>query len=132
MRAVLDPNVLISALLAPFGAPGRALARWLAGDFELVVSERLLAELQEALAYPKLRRRVAEADAIEFVEFLRVSAVLAVQPEAGARRSRDPGDDYLLELAEAERAVVVTGDADLLALADELPIFAPAEFFESV
>ena len=48
MRAVLDPNVLISALLAPKGAPGQVLAKWVIGEFELVVSPLLLAELERA------------------------------------------------------------------------------------
>ncbi|TMD08021.1 MAG: PIN domain-containing protein [Chloroflexi bacterium] len=42
MRAVLDPNVLISAILAPTGVPAALLRHWLDGEFELVVSERLL------------------------------------------------------------------------------------------
>ena len=45
MRVVLDPNILISAMLSPSGAPARLLARWLAGDFELIASPQLLAEL---------------------------------------------------------------------------------------
>jgi len=47
VRAVFDPNVLVSALLAPTGAPAELILRWLAGDFELVVSEQLLVLLQQ-------------------------------------------------------------------------------------
>jgi uncharacterized protein len=42
--------------------------------------------------------------------------------------STDPGDDYLLALARAERAVLVSGDAHLLALADRLPIHSARAF----
>ncbi len=55
MRAVLDPNVLVSALLSRSGAPAQIASRWLAGEHELVVSELLLAELDRALAYPKIQ-----------------------------------------------------------------------------
>ena len=53
MRAVLDPNILIAALLSRSGAPAQIVWRWLAGEFELVVSETLLAELERALGLPE-------------------------------------------------------------------------------
>jgi predicted nucleic acid-binding protein len=43
-------------------------------------------------------------------------------------RSADPGDDYLIALAASERAVVVSGDKHLLALAEAIPVYAPREF----
>lgn len=43
--------------------------------------------------------------------------------------SDDAGDDYLLALAAAEDAVLVSGDEHLLVLASDLPIRAPADFF---
>ena len=57
---------------------------------------------------------------------------LAPDPEAPAARSGDPGDDYLLALAQAERAVLVTGDQHLLALAGELPIHTPRAFLDAL
>jgi len=122
VRAVLDPNILIAALLSPTGAPGQLVGRWLAGEFELVVSEALLAELERALAYPKLRRRVSAEEAAELVALLREGAILAPDPVNPPCRSSDPGDDYLLALAESERAVLISGDHHLLALASEFPI----------
>jgi putative PIN family toxin of toxin-antitoxin system len=130
VRAVLDPNILIAALLSPSGAPARVIRRWLAGAFELVVSEALLAELERALAYPKLRRRTPAVEAAEFVALLRAAAVLAPDPEVGAYRSTDPGDDYLLALAAHEHAVLVSGDRHLLDLADDLPIQAVRGFLD--
>jgi len=129
VRAVLDPNVLISALLSPRGAPARTLRSWLDGGFELVASPTLLAELERALAYPKLRRRIPHEDGQAFVEVIRRSAaVVDDAPEPGVISSRDPGDDYLLALAISERAALVSGDKDLLALQRDLPIYSPSEF----
>ena len=122
MRAVLDPNIAIAALLSQQGAPAQIVSRWLDGEFELVVSEQLLAELERALAHPKLRARIALAEADEFVPLLRSRAHVAPEPAIAPRRSADPGDDYLLALAEGERAVLVSGDRHLLDLADDLPI----------
>jgi putative PIN family toxin of toxin-antitoxin system len=128
VRAVLDPNVLIAALLAPQGAPAQLLSRWLGGEFELVVSEALLAELERALTYPKLRHRISVDDGARFVSLLREAGLVATDPPAPPRRSPDPGDDYLLALAESERSLVVSGDRHLLGLAGELPVRAPREF----
>jgi putative PIN family toxin of toxin-antitoxin system len=130
VRAVLDTNVLISALLAPQGAPASIITRWLDGAFELVVSEALLGELAIGLSYPRLRRRVhAEAGAV-FVELLRESARIDADPADVPKRSRDPADDYLLALAESARAILVTGDRDLLELGAALPVQSPRDFLE--
>jgi putative PIN family toxin of toxin-antitoxin system len=130
VRAVLDPNVLISALLSPTGRPARLVLRWLAGDFELVVSERLVAEVARALTYPKLRSRVTPEESQGFVELLRRSATVLPDPRNPTRRSSDRGDDYLVALAEAASARLVSGDRHLLRLAPEFPIESAAGFLE--
>lgn len=130
-RAVLDPNVLISALLSPSGSPAVLVGRWLAGEFELIVSERLLAELSRAFAYPKLRSRITEEEATAFVDLLSRTATSVTDPPAALRRSRDAGDDYLLALAEAAAAVLVTGDDDLLDLTGA-PVLSPRAFLDTL
>ena len=133
MRAVLDPNVLISALLSRGGRPAEILRAWLDGAFELVISPALLTELERALGYPKIERRITSEDGHAFVELLRRSATLVDDPPAGSApvSSPDPGDDYLLELAVHTRAVLVSGDKDLLGLDAALPIYAPAAFIQT-
>lgn len=129
MRAVLDPNVIIPALLSPGGAPARVLVAWVQGGFELVASPGLLAELERALRYPKLRKRVSADDAHEVLDWLASAADMATDPDdPPSVRSRDPGDDYLIALAESEHAVLVSGDEHLLELADEIPVVTPAGF----
>ncbi|MDX6452563.1 MAG: uncharacterized protein QOH16_2612 [Gaiellaceae bacterium] len=132
MRTVLDANVLVAALLSPSGTPATLIVRWLAGDYELVVSEHLLEELGRALAYPKIRVRISEEDANAFVESVRANAELANDPPKPSLRSADPGDDYLVALAEAEHAVLVSGDKHLLDLADVFPILTPRQFFDAL
>ncbi len=132
MRAVLDPNVVISALLSPEGAPARTLLAWQRGLFELIVCAGLLAELERALAYPKLRSRIDAQAAAELIEWLTRNATLVEDPIEVPARSADPGDDYLLALAAAERAVLVSGDKHLLQLAEQQPILPPARFLELI
>jgi putative PIN family toxin of toxin-antitoxin system len=129
LRAVLDVNVLISALLSPTGAPARLLLAWQSGGFELIVSPALLAELARALAYPKIRRLIPAVDADAFVAWLERFATTAPDPDrAPSFSSLDPGDDYLLALAADQRAVLVSGDSHLLALAEDLPVLPPGRF----
>lgn len=129
MRAVLDPNVVISALLSPGGSPAKVLRSWLDGAYELVVSELLLAELERALAYPKLRKRIDPAEAAELVELLGREAEVVEDPgDPPEVRSPDPGDDYLIALAAAAHAAIVSGDGHLLGLAERLPVYSPGAF----
>jgi putative PIN family toxin of toxin-antitoxin system len=132
VRAVLDPNVLVAALPSRRGTPAQIMSQWLRGGFELVVSEAVLAELERALAYPKLRSRISADEADAFVTLLRRGARVAADPAERARRSADPGDDYLLALAEQEKAVLVSGDQHLLALSDEFPIQTARAFLDNL
>ena len=128
MRAVLDCNVLISALLAPGGAPRQLLSRWRAGEFELVVSEKVLTELERALGYPKIAERIPPEDASDFIALLRRAAQWVRDPDAVVARSPDVDDDYLIALAESQRAFLVSGDSHLLGLSHTLPVLSPREF----
>ncbi len=131
MRAVLDPNVIISALLSPDGSPARALREWRHGGSDLVLSPLLLAELERALAYPKLRRRIPPEEAGAVVGWLARSATVAPDPDGPPPlRSPDPGDDYLIALAAAQSALLVSGDEHLLGLGGRLPVHSPAEFLD--
>jgi putative PIN family toxin of toxin-antitoxin system len=128
VRAVLDPNVLISALISRDGSPALVLRAWLDGAFELIASDQLLAELERALSYPKLRKRVVPSEAIEFIELLRRGARMVDDPNTPPSvRSPDPGDDYLIALAESVQAMIVSGDHDVLELAGRLPVRSPAD-----
>jgi putative PIN family toxin of toxin-antitoxin system len=126
--AVLDVNVLVSALLSPDGAPAQLLREWHDGAFDLIVSEALLAELERVLAYPKLARYVLANEAEAFIASLTASATMAADPAERTHRTADPDDDYLLALAEAHGALVVSGDGHLTAFADRLPVLSPSQF----
>lgn len=133
MRAILDPNVIISALLSRSGTPAKVLRAWLEGRFELIVSPLLLEELARAVAYPKIAQRITSAESAELLDWLRREAIVVEDPEEPpGSRSEDPGDDYLLALAETEKAVLVSGDRHLLALTSELPVLTPREFLVTV
>jgi len=129
VRVVLDPSVVISGVLSSRGAPADVLRALTVGEFELIVSQALLHELERALAYPKLRRHIDDAAAAELVRWLADSATHAARPATEPPvHSRDPDDDYLIALASAHRAALVSGDKHLLALEEEMPVFSPRAF----
>ncbi len=134
MRVVLDPGVLIAALLSPHGSPAKLVLAWLAGEFELVVSPKLLAEIGRVLSRPKLRRYVPSEDAERYLELLARNGVFVGDPPLSARLTPDPGDDYLVALARAAGTrYLVSGDRHLTGLrAPEPPVLTPREFLAAL
>ena len=129
MRIFLDANVLFSAAHTPSGVPGQIVAEWLAGGFELVVSPRLLEEVDRALRSP--RYRGDRESPLAFVSQLRELAVLVEDPaEVESVVLADPADDFLVALARtAQASVIVTGDRHLLEITGlEPPAIRPREF----
>ena len=117
MRAVLDTNVVLSALLWG-GVPRQLLDAAAQRHIELASSPALLAELRKALAYPKFtaqitKRGTAFTDAIDGY----ASLVAIVSPSSVPRVVRDCDDDHVIACAVAAKAdVIVSGDHDLLVL----------------
>jgi predicted nucleic acid-binding protein len=97
------------------------------------MSEALLSEVERALAYPRIRKRIAEEDAADFVRILRELADLVPDPDGlPPVRSPDPNDDYLLALAVHERVPLVSDDGHLLGLGERLPILSLRQFLEQL
>jgi putative PIN family toxin of toxin-antitoxin system len=133
-RAVLDTNVLVSALISPGGPSAALLLELRAGSFELVTSQLLLEELSDVLARPKLRPHVSPQEAAAFVELVRAEATVLDDPAPSVfALTADPDDEFLVDLARAASAdVLVSGDRHVLALRGALPVMSPAEFLASL
>jgi len=133
-RAVLDPNVLVSALISPAGASARLLLEFRAGAFELVSSPQLLAELDEVLRREKFRRYATEAEVEAYVDLLRRESIVVDDPDPTPERlGEDPDDEYLITLARAARVeALVSVDPHLIRLRRQIPALTPREFLESL
>ena len=98
MRVVLDTNILVSALISPAGNSAAIYNAWEQGRFTLLTCPEQLDELRSTLDKP----RVAE---------LIKKLAQNIRKLPRVRRSPDPGDNFLLALAEAGSAdYLVTGD----------------------
>ncbi len=133
-RAVLDTNVLVSALISPGGTSAALLLELRAGAFELVASPLLIEELTDVLARPKLRAYVSPAEAAAYVELVRQEAMVVDDPPpSGLALTADPDDEFLVDLARSAAAdAIVSGDAQLLNLRGSLPVMSPAEFLAAL
>jgi len=128
-RVVIDTNVLISRLLQPQSVPAQAV-RKARREGRLLVSEATMNELADVISRSKLDRYVSLEDRKQFVRELsrRSELVPIVYP---VRECRDTEDDKFLEVALNGRAdLIITGDADLLALHPwrEITILSPKTY----
>lgn len=120
LRAVLDANVIISALIQPKGASGRIVTSLLEeSSFVLVASSAILAEVRRSLTYPKVRKYIKVSD--EDVDLSVAALALIAQPVEGILRvkavAEDPDDNKYIEAALEGRAqFIVTGDSHLKSL----------------
>lgn len=98
MRAVFDANVFVSAALCPEGIPGRLVALFLGErpPFELIVSPAIVAEVERAFTYPRVRRYLKQP-VDEWLDDLLLLAELVEDSALALPASEDPDDDkYLL------------------------------------
>ncbi len=108
MNIVLDTNVLVSALLSPFRAPGRILDLILTEDLHIVFDDRVMAEYRTVLRRPKFgfdRRNVDE-----LLEECAENGHFLTAPPLGLDLP-DPADVIFVEVAFAAQAPLVTGNS---------------------
>ncbi|MBI2115455.1 MAG: putative toxin-antitoxin system toxin component, PIN family [candidate division NC10 bacterium] len=118
MRVFLDTNVLVSAF-ATRGICADVL-RLVLTEHTLVIGDVVLHELTRSLR-TRIRLPARMVDEIE--AFLRESEIVPRPPAPWTLPVRDEDDRWVLASAIAGKAeVFVTGDRDLLDVADQVPI----------
>jgi putative PIN family toxin of toxin-antitoxin system len=129
LRVVLDTNVLVSGLAYPGSIPGRIIGAWRHGSLDVVLSHHILDEMARIL--PRLSR--AKLSQTEIRDLVDSFMFLADVVEPGAEQDpnlRDPADQLVLATLKAAQArYLITGDKDLLVLAEQYPVVSPADFW---
>jgi putative PIN family toxin of toxin-antitoxin system len=134
LRVVLDTNVLLSGIAYPASLPGRILAAWRHGSVDVVLSAYILEELRRVLPRLEHRHGLTAAEIDDLVDVLSIQAEV-IEPLSSLEPDlRDANDQpvmaTLLAALNASGAhYLVTGDKDLLALADRYAIVTPAAFW---
>lgn len=114
MHTVIDTGVYIAAMLSASGAPAQLMRLWRLRQFDMIVSPKLLDELDQTLRRDRFRTRIAFDDIDEMLTELRRSTQVRADPNSVPPVSRDPNDDYLIALAQdADADALVSGDRDL-------------------
>lgn len=120
IRAVLDANIYVSALIRPQGPPGHILCLLVERQaFHLVGSDAIFDEVRRSLNYPRVRRYLSLRN--EDIDRWLIALALIADPTEGRVKLRavekDPEDDkYLVAALEGRAGYVVSGDSDLLEL----------------
>lgn len=128
MRVCLDTNVLIAAF-ATRGLCADVL-RAVLTEHELVLGEVIVAEFRRVL---KTKFKVPEDRISSAIAVFSTVEIVPKPAEPSPLQVRDRADRWVLASALAGQAdILVTGDFDLLDVAEQapLPILAPRAFWE--
>jgi len=109
--------------------PGRILSLWRTGGLEVVLSRHILDEVVRVLhCLPKVGLTPLEIRDLADSFLFRADIVELDTEQDPALR--DPNDQPVLATLRVSKAsYLITGDKDLLALADNYPIVTPAAFW---
>lgn len=134
LRVVLDANVLLSGIAYPGSVPGKILAAWRHGSVEVLLSAFILDELRRVLSSLANRHGLSHAEMEDLVDILSIQAE-PVEPQSETDSDLRDADDLpvlgtlLTAIQEQGAHYLITGDKDLLALAERYPILTPAAFW---
>ena len=135
LRVVLDTNVLLSGIAYPAGVPGKILAAWRGGSIDVLLSYYILGELRRVLPRLTHRHGLAPAEIEDLVDVLSIQAEIVAPLPGADPKLRDIDDQPVLgtllaALGSSGADYLVTGDKDLLAMAEHYPVVTPAKFWE--
>lgn len=134
LRVVLDTNVLLSGIAYPGSVPGKIMAAWRYGSIEVLLSTYILDELRRVLPRLAHRHGLSATEIDDLVDTLSIQAEMIEPADPEDTALRDGNDlpvlGTLLAALQCSGAnYLITGDKDLLALAQSYPIVSPAGFW---
>ena len=131
MRIVLDTNVLVSALLSPFGPPAEILRLVTTGVVQVCYDARILGEYRQVLLRPAFPFRSTQVESL--LAQIEADGV-PVTAFALSRRLPDPDDEAFLAVALAGKArYLVTGNLRHFPQwsRQDVRVVSPREFLEA-
>ena len=134
LQVVLDTNVLVSGIAYPASVPGKIMAAWRFGSVDVLLSTYILDELRRVLPRLVQRHGLTLVEIDDLVDALSIQAEV-IEPLPGRdSQLRDAADQPVLGTLLAALTIsgadyLITGDKDLLVLAERYPIVTPAAFW---
>lgn len=136
MRIVVDTSVLVRYLLRPSTALRRLIEDlWPRESVTLVVAPDLLAELEDVLQQPKIRRYITAEDAAALTDAVRAHSIMLNPLAAIPPFTRDRKDDKFVACGvSGDAQFLVTYDDDLLVVGavGNLQIGTPEQLVRTV
>lgn len=134
LRIVLDTNVLLSGIAFPGSVPGKIMSAWRLGSIEVVLSEFIIEELRRVLPRLSHRHGLTAVEIDDLIDILSVQAEILEPYAPDEALLRDMNDlpvlgTLLAAMLSGNVDYLITGDKDLLVLADRYSIISPAEFW---
>lgn len=119
MRVVLDTNVILSGIIVPHNPPAQLLTLAQEGRFKIILSPKIIREIQRVLGYPRLAKFMAkhrlslnEADEV-LQKIIKLALLTPGNLEVQALQV-DPSDNNILACAvEGEADFIISGDHHL-------------------
>jgi len=120
----------VSGLAYPSSIPGHIVSAWRQGALEVVLSRYILDEVSRVLPRLNHRLRWQPSDFADLIDILALEAELVEPHVPGPRLPHDANDVPVLGTFLAAKAeYLVTGDQDLLVLAEHYSILSPSDFW---
>lgn len=134
LRLVLDTNVLLSGIAYPASVPGKILSAWRHGSVDVLLSAYILDELRRVLPRLTHRHGLTLAEIEDLVDALSIQAEVIDPLPCAEPDLRDVDDlpvlgTLLAALKTSGVDYLITGDKDLLVMAERYPIVTPAKFW---
>ncbi len=107
MDIVFDVNVLVSSLIGR-GKPRQLWLKAVTGEFELILSRRIVEEFVEVISRPKFKRYVGERDVLDFLEALSTTANI-VRTRSSFRVIREDPDDNTILITQCPGTNIFSG-----------------------
>jgi putative PIN family toxin of toxin-antitoxin system len=122
LRVVLDTNVFVSGLLSKTGLPAKILDAWRAGQYLLIASPPIVAEIKRVLQAPRIREKyfITDGDIEQLIILLEKEALIVPgYTDVKDAIPDDPSDEMFLACAvDAAADFIVSGDRHLLELSE--------------
>ncbi len=134
LRVVLDTNVLLSGIAYPASVPGKIMSAWRHGSIDVLLATVILEELRRVLPRLAHRHGLTQAEIEDLVDALSIQAEVIESLPCAEPDLRDINDlpvlgTLLAALKTSGADYLITGDKDLLEMAERFPIVAPAKFW---